>query len=394
MNKRAANSSPGLVAAIACGGTGGHLFPGLAIGRELCRRGCAVTLLVSCKDIDRKAAAAASGMEVVRLPGVGLERGNWPGFLWQFWQSLRMAKSHFAAHPPQLALAMGGFTSAPPILAARPFGARTFLHESNSVPGRANRWLAPRVDGAFISFPAARDGLRARRLELTGTPVRGEFLQGMPAAEARAALGLKADAPVLLVMGGSQGAHTINQRMAAVLPRLLQAVPALQFVHLTGPDDLEMVRAAYAALSCPAFTRAFLDEMVPALAAADLAVSRAGASSLAEFAACRLPAILIPYPTAAGNHQYFNALAFARSGAARLLPQDQLTPELLTRGITGLLGDAAARTAMRQALGPWQAPDAAAQIADHMLQWSALPQPLPLPPAPGTDAAKLGVLNV
>jgi UDP-N-acetylglucosamine--N-acetylmuramyl-(pentapeptide) pyrophosphoryl-undecaprenol N-acetylglucosamine transferase len=305
-----------------------------------------------------------------------------------------MAKSHFAARPPQLALAMGGFTSAPPILAARQFGARTFLHESNSIPGRANRWLAPRVDGAFISFPAARNGLRARRLEVTGTPVRSDFLQATPPAEARAALGLKADDPVLLVMGGSQGAHTINERIVAILPRLRAAVPALQFVHLTGPDDLEMVRAAYAELSCPAFTRAFLDEMAPALAAADLAVTRAGASSLAELAACRLPAILIPYPTAADNHQYFNALAFARSGAARLLPQDQITPELLTREITGLLDAAAAQTAMRQALGTWQAPDAAAQIADRMLHWSALPQPLPLPPAPGTDAAKLGVLNV
>jgi UDP-N-acetylglucosamine--N-acetylmuramyl-(pentapeptide) pyrophosphoryl-undecaprenol N-acetylglucosamine transferase len=272
---------------------------------------------------------------------------------------------------------MGGFTAAPPALAAKRLGARAFLHESNTIPGRANRWLAPRVDGAFVSFPAARDGLRARRVEVTGMPVRQEFLQLTPAAAARTALGLKADAPVLLVMGGSQGARKINELIAAILPQLLDAVPPLQFVHLTGPDDLEKVRAAYAARSCPALVRAFLDEMALALAAADLAVSRAGASSLAEFAACRLPALLIPYPTAADNHQFHNALAFAQSGAARLLPQHELTPELLTREIAALLGDAARRTAMQRALRAWHSPAAAAQIADRMLHWAAHAQSLP-----------------
>jgi UDP-N-acetylglucosamine--N-acetylmuramyl-(pentapeptide) pyrophosphoryl-undecaprenol N-acetylglucosamine transferase len=301
----------------------------------------------------------------------------------------------FLKRPPQLVLAMGGFTAAPPILAAKRLGARTFLHESNTVPGRANRWLARRVDGAFVYFASARDGLRARRIEVTGMPVRAEFLRLTPAAAARTALGLKADAPVLLVMGGSQGARRINELVAAGLPQLLEAVPRLQFVHLTGPRDLEMVRAAYAARRCPAVVRAFLgDEMALALAAADAAVSRAGASSLAEFAACRLPALLIPFPSAAGNHQYYNALAFARGGAAHALEQDSLSPELLAREIAALLGDAPRQTAMRQALSLWHFPDAAAQIADRMLHWTARAQPLPDPVVPGPDARKLGVLNV
>jgi len=394
MNKPAATSGSPQVAAIACGGTGGHLFPGLAVGRELRRRGCAVTLLVSCKEIDRRAAAASGGMEVVRLPAVGLARGNAAGFLWHFWQSRRMSRIVFIKRPPQLALAMGGFTAAPPVLAAKRLGARTFLHEANSVAGRANRWLAPRVDGAFVYFPAARDGLRARRIEVTGMPVREEFLQLTPAAAARTALGLKTDAPVLLVMGGSQGAHPINELIAAILPPLLEAVPPLQFIHLTGPDDLEKVRAAYAARGRPAVVRAFLDEMALALAAADVAVSRAGASSLAEFAACQLPALLIPYPTAADNHQYHNALAFAQSGAARALAQDALSPELLTREIVGLLGDATKRAAMRQALRAWHSPEAAAHIADQMLHWAAGAQSLPDSVVSGPGAPKLGVLNV
>ena len=151
-------------------------------------------------------------------------------------------------------------------------------------------------------------------------------------------------------MGGSQGAHKINELILGILPQLLEAMPQLQFVHLTGPDDVEKVRAAYAARQCPAVVRAFLDEMVLALAAADVAVSRAGASSLAEFAACQLPALLIPYPTAADNHQFHNALAFAQSGAARALQQDALSPGLLTLEILALLGNVAQHTAMRQAL--------------------------------------------
>ena len=394
MNNPVASSSLPNVAAIACGGTGGHLFPGLAVGRELQRRGCAVTLLISTREIDRQAAAAAGGMDVVRLPAVGLVRGNAPGFLWRFWQSCRMSRLYFRRRPPGLVLAMGGFTAAPPLLAGKRLGARTFLHEANSIPGRANRWLAPRVDGAFVYFPEAREGLRARRIEVTGMPVRGEFTRGTPRAAARAALGLKAEAPVLLVMGGSQGARRINELIAGILPGLLQAAPDLQFVHLTGPDDLENVRAAYAARQCPAVVRAFLAEMDLALAAADLAVSRAGASSLAEFAACGLPALLIPYPTAVDDHQHHNALAFARGGAARVLRQEALSPELLTREIAALLGDAPRRAAMRQALRAWHSPEAAVGIADRMLHWTARVQPLPDSLVSNSNTPKLGVLNV
>jgi len=394
MNKLAASAAVPKVAAIACGGTGGHLFPGLAVGRELRRRGCAVTLLVSSKEIDRQAAAAAGDMEVLRLPAVGLGRGNLPGFLWRFWQSYRLSINHFKRRPPGLVLAMGGFTAAPPILAGKRLGALAFLHESNSIPGRANRWLARLADGAFVYFGEARDRLRARRIEVAGMPVREEFLRLPPPAGARAALGLKADAPVLLVMGGSQGARQINELIAAILPRLLEAVPPLQFVHLTGPADLEKVRSAYAARRCPAVVKAFLAEMAPALAAADLAVSRAGASSLAEFAACGLPAILIPYPSAADNHQYHNALALARGGAARALAADTLSPELLTQEILTLLGDPARRSAMREALRAWHVPGAAAAMAERMLHWNALPGLLPRPVVAGPNEPKLGVLNV
>src|SRR5581483_2858612 len=144
------NNPARLEAAIACGGTGGHLFPGLAVGQDLLRRGCAVTLMVSPKEVDQQAVCAITDMGVATLPAVGLQRGGVIGFFTGFWKSYRRAKVLFAARPPKFVLAMGGFTSAPPILAARSFGAKTFLHESNTIPGKANRWLARFVDGAFV----------------------------------------------------------------------------------------------------------------------------------------------------------------------------------------------------------------------------------------------------
>jgi UDP-N-acetylglucosamine--N-acetylmuramyl-(pentapeptide) pyrophosphoryl-undecaprenol N-acetylglucosamine transferase len=368
--------------AIACGGTGGHLFPGLAVAAELLRRQCAVTLLISRKDVDQQAVRSVAGMEIVQLPAVGLSRGGFAAFAWGFWQSYRLVRAHFRRRPPALALAMGGFTSAPPILAARRCGARTFLHESNSIPGRANRWLAPWVDGAFVYFPEAVERLRARSVEITGMPVRPEFLQPLGSREARTALALDADAPVLLVMGGSQGARKINELVLLSVPRLRQALPNLQFLHLTGPDDAGAVRAAYQAHNARAQVHGFFDNMPAALAAADAAVSRAGASSLAELAARQLPAVLIPYPAAADDHQLHNACALAQCGAARLLPQEAAVGAL-TGEILGLLRDSDLRKAMGLALGKWHRPTAAADIAERILHWN--------PAAAGRSAAGLSL---
>jgi UDP-N-acetylglucosamine--N-acetylmuramyl-(pentapeptide) pyrophosphoryl-undecaprenol N-acetylglucosamine transferase len=171
-------------------------------------------------------------------------------------------------------------------------------------------------------------------------------------------------------MGGSQGARKINELMLRAAPALREAVPDLQFLHLTGPEEAGSVRAAYQAQQARAAVHGFLDEMGAALAAADAAVSRAGASSLAELAARQLPAVLIPYPFAADDHQYFNACALARAGAARLLQQQTCTPGQLAGEILRLLRDTSAREAMRQALAAWHWPAAAAEIAERMLHWN------------------------
>jgi UDP-N-acetylglucosamine--N-acetylmuramyl-(pentapeptide) pyrophosphoryl-undecaprenol N-acetylglucosamine transferase len=357
---------PPVRVAIACGGTGGHLFPGLAVAGQLVRRGCAAMLLISPKDVDQQALQGVSGMEVVTLPAVGLRRGGELAFVRGFIQSYRAAARLFKSRPPQAALAMGGFTSAPPILAATRAGARTFLHESNTIPGRANRWLSRVVHRAFVGFPTAAVRLRNRNVTVTGTPVRPCF-EAREARGCRVALGLDPARPVILVMGGSQGASGLNELVLRSLPLLASRAPDLQWFHLTGPRDTEKVTEAYAALKLKALVHPFFAEMELALGAATAAVSRAGASSLAELAAMRLPAVLVPYPTATDNHQFHNARAFEATGAARLLEQRTATPELLAQLLSDLIEKPTVHGNIRNALAQWHAPRAAEQIAEAML---------------------------
>ena len=174
-------------------------------------------------------------------------------------------------------------------------------------------------------------------------------------------------------MGGSQGASGINDLVLSALPSLGDRAPAWQWLHLTGPNDVEKVKAAYAARGFKAVVKPFLAEMDLALGAATAAVSRAGASSLAEIAAMRLPSLLVPYPAAADNHQFYNAQAFETTGASRLLEQKDATPEKVAALLRELVEDAAARAKIQTALAQWHAPKAAEQIVDIMLSacWSS-----------------------
>lgn len=159
------NKTP--LVAIACGGTGGHLFPGLAVASELKRHGCEVALLISPKEVDQQAVKNVTGMEIHTLPAVGLQNRNYFSFAASFVKSLMAARRVFRQQRPQAVLAMGGFTSAPPIFAGKALGARTFLHESNTIPGKANRFLSRWVDEAFVGFPEAGARLKARKVTPT-----------------------------------------------------------------------------------------------------------------------------------------------------------------------------------------------------------------------------------
>ena len=353
--------------AIACGGTGGHLFPGVAVGRELLNRGAAVTLFVSTKEVDRQAVAtvpAEFGVET--LPAVGLSRGRAVTSVLNALRSGWHARAFFRARPTAAALAMGGFTSLPVLFAARSCGAVTFLHESNTIPGRANRWLAPWVSTCFVGFEEAAPRLRNPRVSVTGTPVRGGFVPADPSV-ARVALGLAPDRPVLLVVGGSQGAEGVNRLVTQSLTTLLAAAPDLQVFHIAGARDFDAVRSAAGIHGPRVRVVAFHAAMDLALAAATVAVSRSGASSLAEFAAMRVPPVLIPFPAATDDHQRANARAMVRVGAARLLEPVGARPEDLVREVLALTGDAASREAMAHRLALIDSPGAAARIADSVL---------------------------
>jgi UDP-N-acetylglucosamine--N-acetylmuramyl-(pentapeptide) pyrophosphoryl-undecaprenol N-acetylglucosamine transferase len=358
--------------AIACGGTGGHLFPGLAVAGELKKRGCTVALLISPKDVDQQAVKSAQGFEIFTLPAVGLQNRNYFSFAKSFWNSYRAARKIFNQRKPDAVLAMGGFTSAPPILAGNAFGAKTFLHESNTIPGKANRFLSRFVGGAFVGFPEAAARLKARKVSVTGTPVRPQF-QPRDVAECRAALGLDPNRPTILIVGGSQGASGLNEMILSALPLL--AEKNWQWLHLTGTNDFEKVKAAYAAQKLKAIVKPFLAEMDLALGAATACVSRSGASSLAEIAAMELPSLLVPFPAAADNHQYFNALAFEKTGAADFYFQktvpDQKAKDLISNLLAGLISklveDTDERTRKQSALAQWHAPKAAEQIAENIL---------------------------
>jgi UDP-N-acetylglucosamine--N-acetylmuramyl-(pentapeptide) pyrophosphoryl-undecaprenol N-acetylglucosamine transferase len=352
--------------AIACGGTGGHLFPGLAVASELKRLDCDVALLISPKEVDQQAVKSVSGMDIFTLPAVGLQNRNYFTFAGSFWNSFRTTRRIFRERPPAAILGMGGFTSAPPVLGSRKFRAKTFLHESNTIPGKANRLLAPFVDEVFVGFPEAAPRLRAKKISVTGTPVRLHFSKSAirdPRSEL--ALGFDPNVPLVLVVGGSQGARGLNDLVLSALPFLAQK--NWQWLHLSGAGDFEKVQSAYASLGIKAIVKPFFAEMDLALDAATACVSRAGASSLAEIAAMRLPSALVPLPTAADNHQYHNALAFKKTGAGLLLDQNDSAPEKVAAALTELVIDESIRTDMRVALARWHAPDAAAQIAGNIL---------------------------
>ena len=364
------STQPKPLIAIACGGTGGHLFPGLAVAGELQRRGCDVALLISPKEVDQQAVKTATGVKVFTLPAVGLQNKNYLPFAASFGKSLFAAWKIFHRRRPAAVLAMGGFTSAPPVFAGKDLGAKTFLHESNTSPGKANRFLSRFVDSAFIGFPEVAARLKTKKTSVTGTPVRAQFSPESrihnPKSSCRKTLGLDPNLPVVLVVGGSQGARGLNNLVLSALPLLAQK--NWQWLHLTGAADFERVQSTYASLGLKAVVKPFLAEMDLALGAATACISRAGASSLAEMAAMRLPSVLVPLPTAADNHQFFNADAFGKTGAAKLLDQKNSPPEKVATAISELAENELVRSQIQTALAQWHAPSAAAEIAENILK--------------------------
>jgi UDP-N-acetylglucosamine--N-acetylmuramyl-(pentapeptide) pyrophosphoryl-undecaprenol N-acetylglucosamine transferase len=349
-------------AVIACGGTGGHLFPGIAVAEVLHQHGHEVMLFVSEKEIDSLALSMRSQFRFEKLPLIGLPSLYSPaifGFVRRFTESLACCRAIYDKFKPQAVLGMGGFTSTAPILAGRLRGASTFIHESNAVPGKANRMTARFVRAVLLGFKECAPFFPKARTEVTGTPIRTE-LQRLDRKVARQKLGLRDDLPTLLVMGGSQGASGINQALIKSVASLRE-VP-LQVIHLSGARDERLVADNYRRENVPAFVAAFHQRMEDVYSAADLAVARAGAASLAELASFALPGILIPFPYATDDHQTRNAEIFVRAGAAVLLKESEIQGDILARKIKDLIGDTPKLRRMSQICSRLAPKDAAERV--------------------------------
>ena len=374
---------------IACGGTGGHLFPGLAVAEVLQARRHHVKLLVSEKAIDRAALEASTGcssrsgsIAVEALPAVGYAgAGRVVPFCLGLMKATRGCVAAYNRFEPDVVLGMGGFTSAPAILGARWFrrrGTAALIHESNAVPGKANRWAGRVADHVALGLADCARYFGRKPVTVTGTPVRAALRHGKVDG-ARERLGLESDRLTVLVAGGSQGAHAINAGIAGALPWLRERANDLQFVHLTGMKDEQFVREAYRGNGIRAVVMSFCGQMELAYSAADMVVARSGASTLTEIAAFGLPSILIPYQRAAGNHQWYNARVFERAGAARLMDEPPGEPtsggenggsgKEFANVIGDLADDEARRGGMSRAARSLAVDDAADRIATLLEQY-------------------------
>ncbi len=366
--------------AIACGGSGGHLFPGVAVAEMLRLRGHRVMLLVSGKDIDRQAAAAAPGFEVRALPVIALPSLLSPRvltFTVRLLRAIRQCARIFDDFKPDVLLGTGGFTLAPAAWVARQRRVPFVIHESNAVPGRATRLLAPFAAAVAVGMEECAAFFPGRRVVDTGTPVRSA-LRRLPAAEARWQLGLDQQRRTILVVGGSQGARGLNSLVIEALPHLQHLGRQIQFVHLCGESDFERVRAAYEANGLKAMVRPFFKEMELAYSAATLAVSRSGAAALSELAWFGLPSLLVPFPAAADNHQFFNADSAARRGGARVITEIATTGAMLAAALDDLLrgGD---RKAMSEKMAELRRPNAAAALVALLTEVGGIVEPAVVP---------------
>jgi UDP-N-acetylglucosamine--N-acetylmuramyl-(pentapeptide) pyrophosphoryl-undecaprenol N-acetylglucosamine transferase len=267
---------------------------------------------------------------------------------------------------PSLVVGVGGYSSGPVVLVAALRGIPTMLLEQNAVPGLTNRLLARVVRAAAVTFDSTR-AFFGDKAFVSGNPVRAEFVSGVYAAPQEGEHATSSGVGVL-IFGGSQGAHAINVAMVEAAARLARFEVPLRITHQTGEKDVDMVRAGYAAAGLEAEVEPFLYDMARRIGAADLIVSRAGATTLAELTAAGKPAILVPLPTATDDHQRRNAEAMAAAGAAEVVLQSEASGETLASRIMTLVRDAAARGRMSAAARTLARPDAAKVIVDRALQ--------------------------
>jgi UDP-N-acetylglucosamine--N-acetylmuramyl-(pentapeptide) pyrophosphoryl-undecaprenol N-acetylglucosamine transferase len=362
---------------ISGGGTGGHIYPALAIAQGLLKRQPDVTLLyVGIRNGMEADIVPATGLEFAGISGRGLPRRLSAETLKTAAISLKAlweTKSILKRFHPDLVIGTGGYVSGPVVLTAALFGIPTLLHEQNAYPGVTNRILARIVKGVLLTFPESQARMpgNAAKIQVVGFPVRSE-IGGVHRQEAAAFFGLRSDKRTVLVTGGSQGARSLNQAMLTVAERLRDNQD-IQLIWATGKatyeETVEGLKKKNLRIDRPQWRIGeYIENMPQALGCADLVVGRAGAASLAEIMIAGKAAILIPYPHAAANHQEYNAQALTDAGAARLILDKELSGDGLWREMNRLLNDGEALQRMGQASRSLGQPEALNKILDRCWQ--------------------------
>ena len=357
---------------IAGGGTGGHLYPGIALAEEITATGGEVLFVGTARGLESKLVPEAGfALELMDVSGLkrtgvrGLVRG-----LALLPRAFARSRALLRGFRPDLVVGVGGYASGPLVFVAALSGYPTVIQEQNSRPGFTNRILGRLARRVFVAFSEARRSFSKRKLRLFGNPVRRRFLERVAAGEGAipGAAPRPAPEPSLLVLGGSQGSHAINE-VASSMVQVLKARGILpRVVHQTGPGEIDRMVLYYAALglSDRVEARAYIDDMPAALAGASLVIARAGALTLAELAIMGRPAVLIPLPTAADDHQTLNALEFQRAGAAVVVPQYGTTPPQFADVVQTLLADPARLAKMSEAMRALARPNATREIVAEL----------------------------
>ena len=344
---------------VACGGTGGHAFPGLVVAAELKRRGHEVVVWDSGRDIESSVMKSWDGP----VFSTGARQLS-PKNAFSILASIFRCRREMSRAKPDVLLAMGSYSSLPPVLAARSCGVRVCLHEANTVPGKAVEFLSRFADTVAISFDRTANYLRGVKTVKTGLPVRATITGG------RRFDFIPPNAFVVFVTGGSQGAHAVNLLLMDALSMMKRELdkrassPSLYVIHQTGAKDETLVMTEYAKVALPSRVHAFENEMANAFASADIVVARAGASTCFELAACGKPALLIPLPSAMRNHQHFNADAFAAKGAADEGDQAKLAAKQVCRYLLEKYDHPEHLARMAEKMKSLATLDAAAKVAD------------------------------
>lgn len=346
------------------GGTGGHLFPGIAVAEELLRRDPGTRIICAGSErslereiIDREGYAHAS---LPAMPSSSWKRNPFL-FAWNNWSAYRSARALLKKEKPRAVIGLGGFASVPVVIAARRMKIPIVLLEQNVVPGRATNWLSRGADLVCVSFPETVSRIPSiHSVAMTGNPVR-ESISAL-ADDHR-----NSNEQTLLILGGSQGSQAVNAAVLKSLDKLQNSFRTWRIIHQTGISDVDTVTKRYREVNIAARVEPFLEDMVDCYRAATLAVARAGATTLAELACAGCPAVLIPYPGAIGDHQTWNARAYESVGAARIVvqrPDAQLTASELTAILEQLSNDPSQLDAMRVAMRTLARPAAAGAVVD------------------------------